>query len=130
RNMKNKVFFLKNSLFRRAAVIGYKGLLKNQNFGETEIRKLNFEKRRQIVAHAYNHSAFYKSHYQKFNFSPDDLKTESDWDKVPVLTRKDIVENEKDIVVKGTEGFLYPISTGGSSGVPLKVFHDKRFPSE
>src|SRR5690606_20212786 len=117
-------------VFRREATNAFKDLLVNQTKNEAEILALNFGKRREIVSYAYNETKFYKAFYDSHDFHPSHLKTEEDWDKIPVLLRKDIVENEKDIIVKGCEKYLRSITTGGSSGVPLRVFHDTRFPSE
>lgn len=128
--MKREIFFLKNYLFRNYSICEYKQLIKNEGLSPKKLEELNFKKRKEIVTYAYRNSLFYNEFYKKKGFSPIDLICPSDWDKVPVINRKDIIENKEKIIVKGTEKWLIPIATGGSTGTPLKVFHDKRFPSE
>lgn len=128
--MKHKIFFLKNKLFRSFAYKVYKDSLQNQHLSRQELDEMNFYKKKRIVTYAYENSKFYKNHFDKSNFHPSNLIKHSDWDNVPILTRQDIIDNFDEIFVKKQNKFKKSITTGGSSGTPLKVFHDLRFPNE
>ncbi len=128
--MKQIIFYLKNILFRYFAIQTYLKIKNNEKKDKNEILELNFRKRKEIVNFAYNNSLFYKQYYNANNFNPQDLKTEKDWDKVPVITREDLIKYRDQIIVSKNKKYLISKSTGGSTGVPLKIFHDKRFPSE
>lgn len=125
------VFWAKNIIFRYWAVKRYRVLLQNQNFSEKKLANLNWEKRKAIVNHAYTQTAFYKEYYDFVGFKPEMLKNEYDWDLVPILEKKMIRENiDKIIDFDVDNSFLKISTTGGSTGIPLKVFHDIRFPTE
>jgi phenylacetate-CoA ligase len=127
----NLIFLLKNSFFRRVAVKQYKEAICNCSMTSEQLQNLNWEKRKAIVVHAYNNTIFYKRYYDSMGFHPDMLQTESDWDKVPVL-KKNMVrqfrEEMKDSHVKSKHFGV--ATTGGSTGLPLKVYTDKRFNNE
>jgi phenylacetate-CoA ligase len=125
------IFRLKNSLFRPEAVRQYNEAIHNCSLTERQLQDLNWGKRKAIVAHAYNNTVFYRKYYDSIGFHPDMLRTESDWDKVPVL-EKDMVrkfrEEMKDSHAKPK--YFGVATTGGSTGLPLKVYTDKRFNNE
>src|SRR5690606_29939599 len=128
--MKHTIFFLKNYFFRNFATKYYKEATSNQYLSIEELNEINFQKKKRIVDYAYKNAKFYRKHFEAHSFHPDDLKIESDWNKVPILTRKDIIDNFDDILIKKHLKHKRVSTTGGSSGVPLKVYHDLRFPSE
>ena len=57
------------------------------------------------------------------------MKTESDWLKVPIINKNHIKNNfETFYDKKVSKKYFFTSSTGGSTGKPLSVFFDKRFP--
>lgn len=101
----------------------------NESLSYEEMKAINFQKRKEIVEYAYNNTSFYRNYYDKMGFNPSMLKTESDWNKVPIIVKEDIRNNFDDILVKKA----WPkdciiTSTGGSTGTPLKIVKDKRAP--
>jgi phenylacetate-CoA ligase len=57
-----------------------------------------FRQMKKIVEFAYKRSAFYRKKYKTHNFSPSDLKKLDDIEKIPIVTRQEIVENFENIV--------------------------------
>ena len=49
------------------------------------INKLNWEKRKKIIEFAYAKIPFYTDYYKAHNFSSEQLKSESDWELVPII---------------------------------------------
>jgi phenylacetate-CoA ligase len=93
-----------------------------------EVYQLNFEKRRAIVAHAYETTTFYKKKYDQNGIVPENIKTEDDFNKLPIVTREEIKNNFPDFISKKAHKTdYYKATTGGSTGVPLTVLHDKRY---
>jgi phenylacetate-CoA ligase len=129
--MKSEIFHLKYWLYNRNALSYYQTLINNQKMSTEELMDINWKKRKLIFKHAYNNIEFYRKKYDDVGLTPDDIKSEEDWDAVPPLTKEELKEHFgciKDPKVRNKDTYLS--STGGSTGVPVKVLHDKRFPSE
>jgi phenylacetate-CoA ligase len=130
-NLNNFLFKLKNSLFRPKAVQQYNEAIHNCSLTSEQLQNLNWKKRKAIVMHAYNNTAFYKRYYDSMGFNPDMLQTESDWDKVPVLEKKMVREFREEIKDNNIKSkYVGVATTGGSTGLPLKIYTDKRFNNE
>lgn len=126
--MKMTVFWLKNRTLRKTAMLQYERAILSDNLSDVDLKELNWEKRRAIVIHAYNHSVFYKRFYDEHNFDPLMLQSEDDWGKVPVLEKEYVRmfrEEIRDASVPSK--YIGIATTGGSTGMPLKVYTDKRF---
>jgi phenylacetate-CoA ligase len=122
------IFQLKNILFRQKAVSQYKDAMYNCNLPNGELKKLNWEKRKAIVLHAYNNTIFYKKYYDGICFHPDMLRAESDWNKVPTLEKEMLRQYGEEIRDMSVDHrHLRIATTGGSTGIPLKIYTDKRF---
>lgn len=130
-SFRENIFLLKNKIFRKNAVNQFKTAVENLNYSKEELENLNWKKRKEIVEFAYNNTTFYKNFYTKHNFDPSSLNKEKDWEKIPCLTKEDVRLHGQDILVKDLpKGRLRRSTTGGSTGVPLQVFHDLNFSSE
>lgn len=94
--------------------------------GELEVLdRARFEALVRMVKLAYDEVEFYREHYRANGFSPGDLRTWTDWDNVPVVTKTDLQAfplNRR--VARGGRGMK--INTGGTSGQPLEFFLDKQ----
>lgn len=128
--MKNFIFFLKNKLFRQRALAFFNEFSSNEKCSPAELNQINFKKRQTLVDFAYKNSKFYRFHFDSHNFHPTQLKSEEDWQKVPCLTKELIRKNLQDILIPSASKSVYISETGGSTGAPLKVYHDKRVPVE
>ncbi|MDT0294042.1 phenylacetate--CoA ligase family protein [Mesonia ostreae] len=119
-------FILKNTLLRNKAIQKYKVFKENDLKSKKDLELLNWEKRKNIVYYAYENIPFYKEWYNKHNFHPDQLKVQNDWDLVPIITKEDIRDNYNKIINPNFDQKRHIVSsTGGTSGAPLKVLHDK-----
>lgn len=105
----------------------YEDLLKNEKLSVQELKKINFQKRCEILVYAYENSPFYKRLYDEHNFNPYNVKNEADWNEVPCITKDMVREFSNEIQIPGEiEKFGRANNTGGSTGKPLKLFNDKR----
>jgi phenylacetate-CoA ligase len=92
--------------------------------------KMNGEERKQfifdhmyrIVEYALNNIKFYQEFYAKKGFKLEDLKSFEDIEKIPVITKQDLleysIEDRTNMAVK-----KYKVNTGGSSGYTLSFYH-------
>jgi phenylacetate-CoA ligase len=120
------IFWIKNIIFRPNSFFHYLNGRKVENLSSNELSNLNFKKRKAIVEYAYLNSKFYKEFYDRYGFNPQSLKSENDWANVPILTKNDIRLNEKDFLPLCIDkSRLKESTTGGSTGEPLRVYHDK-----
>jgi phenylacetate-CoA ligase len=130
-NFNDLIFKLKNILFRQRAVKQYKDAIYNCTMTDEQLHHLNWGKRKTIVAHAYNHTVFYRKYYDSVGFHPDMLITEKDWEKIPILEKEMVREFQEEIKDSNANTKYFGIATtGGSTGLPLKIYTDKRFNNE
>lgn len=77
-----------------------------------------------VVRHAFEHVGFYRQHYQRHDFSPDDLQKFSDISRIPVVTKADLQSAPiAGRCANGKRGMR--INTGGTSGQPLEFLLDR-----
>ncbi|MHB0877503.1 MAG: phenylacetate--CoA ligase family protein [Anaerolineae bacterium] len=102
-------------------------LQQTQWWTRSELEALQTEKLRQLVQHAYENVPYYQRLFAGRHLTPDDFRSLEDLQKLPVLTREDVRRNRESLVAQNVDRHrLLPISTGGSSGVPLVIYHDAR----
>lgn len=123
----SSVFFvIKNRAIRHRALRKYEYFKKNDLKSKRDLEVINWGKRKNIVRYAYENIQFYKKFYDECDFHPDQLKSQRDWDLVPVITKEDIRDNYNKIINPNIIKKRHLVSTtGGTSGTPLKVLHDK-----
>lgn len=125
--MKSIFFYLKNSLIRRNAHGIYNTLNRNNSLSREELDRLTLRKLKALLEYVKLNVPYYKRVYK--NISIDDIKSLSDWEKLPVLTKDDIKKHSDELIdVNVSRNKLRMVTTGGSTGAPLKVYHDKGFP--
>ncbi len=62
---------------------------------------------------------------------PEDIKEPEDFQKIPILTKEDVRNGFDHLLSEDARMKYCSLSaTGGSTGVPVKVMHDKRVPLE
>jgi phenylacetate-CoA ligase len=130
-NITGKAFQAKQILFRRYAVKNYQDISLLENTASEILNEIGFARRKAILQYAYEYTAYYKKRFDDIGLHPQDIKNENDWSKVPVLTKDDIRNNyEKIQVTCVPKKYFRTITTGGSTGEPMKLFHDRRYPLE
>jgi phenylacetate-CoA ligase len=129
--------FLKNpikSLFGHLLVTiygivkpGFSEAVDRLSWDRARMESFELEKLQSIISHAYEHSLLYRRLYDAAGVKPSDLKSLSDIQKFPIVTKAMIREG----IAKGTIFTLeqppkdvYVTSTTGSSGDPLTLSFD------
>ncbi len=94
-----------------------------KSFSEQNKQKYIYEKFFRIFSHAYLNIKFYRDLYDKAKINPDIIKSYSDIEKVPVISKKDLLEYDlKDRSFPLKNALL--VNTGGSSGKTLSFYMD------
>jgi phenylacetate-CoA ligase len=103
-------------------------LEKTQWWSLSDIQKLQFKRLKKIMIHANENVPYYHKMFKKINFNPNFLSNLDDLNKLPIIT-KDVIQNNFDEMYARnfSKENLISSSTGGSTGIPLKFFIDKRW---
>ncbi len=127
---KNKIFFLKQKL-RSGVIEHYNQLISNQCLSEDQLISINWHKRKKLLKHAYENVPYYACTFRESGLHPLDVRTEEDWSQLPILTKEKIRDNFDDLIATNvSKKDLKMVTTGGSTGQPLKLYQDNRFPLE
>jgi len=98
--------------------------LKNAN--RKTLQDYRFDALKKMLNHAYDNVPFYRKRFRDNHITPNDIRSFKDFEAFPILTRKDIIENLKDIVsIKHKKETLISGSSSGSTGSPIHYFKDK-----
>ncbi len=84
-----------------------------------EINRLRDEKVASLVRYAYGKNLFYKARMDAAGVRPDLVRGVKDLERLPVLSKREILENEKVMVSSASEERLFVRKTGGSTGMTL-----------
>lgn len=130
-SLKLLIYLAKFGLYNWTVLSKYSELRKQQYLSLDELYQLNWEKRKRILSFAFENVPFYRSRFSSIGLHPNDIKTPEEFQQVPVLTKRDLRGHFEQLISENVNRKYSRISTtGGSTGVPTKVFHDKRFPLE
>jgi phenylacetate-CoA ligase len=77
---------------------------------------------RALVAHAYDHSAFYRAAFVKAGIVPGAIQTLDDLRRLPVLEKADLRDRVADIMTGPRVPGLVRRKTSGSTGVPIELW--------
>lgn len=94
-----------------------------------EIRKLQNKKIRAMVEHAYRYVPYYRREWKKNNIHPTDIKKVEDLEKLPIITKDDVIKNYNQFIAvnykrKYELDEIIKRTTSGSSGKPLEMIFD------
>jgi phenylacetate-CoA ligase len=96
---------------------------RNLRLSPKELGDLQFKKTKSLLKFAYNYVPLYHKKFIKAHIHPDDIRTLSDYPKIPTLTKTEIQSNPTcDLICHGVpEKRLVWRTTSGSTGMPLKI---------
>ena len=87
-----------------------------------EMRALQSEKLKKIVAHAYNNSPFYKKRFDEHGVHPDDIKSIDDIVKLPFTVKQDLRDNYPfGMMCVPMTDILRLHASSGTTGKPIVV---------
>jgi phenylacetate-CoA ligase len=122
-------FKLKFELMQGGSGRLFRDMMQVRELPLNEVMELNWQRRKAIAGYAYERVPYYRQKWDKAGFHPDMLKSEEDWARVPILEKEELRTYGEQFRAEGVpKRFLRLSTTGGSTGVPLKVYHDGRFP--
>ena len=96
-----------------------------ENMSFEKKQAVQFEKLQKLVNYAYEHVKFYRRYWDTHGFHPDDLKTISDINKIPIINKDIVRDNVADFISdQANREELIEHKTGGSTGIPLVFYYN------
>ncbi len=99
---------------------------RNQYLSPDELRSLQMRKLRQQLIAAYRYVPLYRHRMTEAGLTPLDIQTHEDLRLLPVLTKRDIQDQQDMLVASNIPASKWlPNQTGGSTGSPLQFYVDR-----
>jgi len=104
----------------------YHWLQKTQWWSPKQLQEFQNSRLQLLIKHVVNDVPYYKRLFSDMGISVNDIQNIDDLVKLPILTKKDIRRNPKDMLAMDFKKWKpIPDATGGSTGEPLKYFITK-----
>jgi phenylacetate-CoA ligase len=124
----NKIIYLLGTKLRNNHIFdSYSFLKKSEEWSINELKSYQLKKCKKLITHAYNNSSFYKNKYDKKNIKPSDFKKIEDLSKFPLVTKKELLNQNEEIQIKDNFKKMFFSETSGSSGEPLVFYRNAKW---
>ena len=124
-NLLSKYFYKKYDLIDRNVATCRSRLSDAEQMSSDELYALNWKRRVELVNFCSQRIPFYIRKFDEIGFSSGDLKSEVDFQNLPVLEKDEIRECADEIVCPDFSlNNLKASSTGGTTGLPLTTYSD------
>jgi len=121
-----KLIFKLGQRFRNPSLENWLDFLKKtENWSLKTIHEYQLKKLRELVEIAYKQSYYYKTAFDKIGVNPSEIKTLEDIQKLPILTKVDLIKNKSTIQPNIKFKKVFEATTSGSTGQSLKFLRDE-----
>jgi len=126
-NLDSTLFLWKYSLAKRGSLTRFRRSLREQHLTASELDTLNWARTKELLHYVYAKVPFYQNRFDSIGLHPSDIVAPEHYLQVPVLRKQEVRENLKTLIsLDAKPGDLRLSTTGGSTGEPLGVYHEKR----
>lgn len=129
-NPRKSFYLYKWSKYHPSAGWRFRNILASERMPRDIQRGKEMAALRELVAHAVKNIPFYRKLYADFGFCLSDMKHDGWFEKLPIVTKKDLREHFDEFIDPAQRQFLRLSTTGGSTGTPTKTGYDGRIPEE
>ena len=102
----------------------YDTILRSQWLQPEQVAALQFERLRALLQHAERNVPFYRARFADYGIRAADVKDLGDFQRVPILTKDDVVANVDGLLVGAGRPLLTRKATGGSTGERTVFYRD------
>jgi len=103
-----------------------KYLERSQHFSLDQMHENQLVRLKKILKHSFENTPFYRKRFNEVGMLPDNIKILGDLERLPILTKEDILQNRDNMVARNIPPHkLAPKKTSGSTGVSLEFFVDE-----
>jgi len=103
----------------------YKELEESQWLSPEEIQQRQWESVIQLMKHCYENVSYYQNQFKRVGLTPEDIKDYGDFARLPVISKEEIRAHQEEMIATNYRNRVIFKSTGGSTGVPLQLAHDR-----
>jgi len=104
----------------------YDFLQESQWWSRERLEEYQMQQLSELLYHAYENVPYYRRVFDERGLKPRDIQNFDDLRKLPYLTKEIIQENSPDMVARNyPKSQLQYVTTGGSTGTPLRLYHEK-----
>lgn len=114
----------KKLINNRIFIKQYEELKRFENFEDCKKKEIQFNTLKKTLCYAYENTIYYKNTFDKLGFNPYQIKDISEFKKIPIVTKKEILDRYDEFVSNEKMDY-YSASTGGSTGKILKILLGK-----
>lgn len=123
---KKVLYPIYESGIRRRNTLRYlKDLNENQWRSADEIKTRQWRDLKKLLDHAYKNTTYYQSLFKRLGLHPDQIQSYEDFQTIPVCTREEVNQHVQEMVADNYRNRVAYKSTGGSTGVPLRLAYDR-----
>ncbi|WP_218683452.1 hypothetical protein, partial [Microbacterium sp. BF1] len=128
--MREAAFRLKTAVGGRSSTEAYREFLAMDALSPERIAQVSAERSIAHARFAFGHSAFYRDLYSAHGITDDDLRDPAAFASLPIVDKAMLRENFERIRTDEADSRTSVVSrTGGSTGLPLHLLRDLRFPA-
>lgn len=99
----------------------------NNKLSKSQIKKYQLKKINEILQYAYDNTEYYRKLLDDNKINPR-IRKFSDLKKIPVLTKQSVNKNKESLISKKYQKKdLIRNTTGGSTGIPMVFYQDKKY---
>ncbi len=121
-----KLIYILGSKLRNPSLKNQFDFLKeSENWSIEKLEAYQLKKLKELVSFAYLHSEYYKNIFDEINLKPSEIQELKDLKKLPILTKDDVLKNNKKIQSKYNFKKVFTAVTSGSSGNALKFYREE-----
>ncbi len=89
-----------------------------------EVRARQWERLRLVLRHCEENVPHYARTFAEAGVRVEQIQSPEDLARLPLLSKDDVRRHHDDLLARGVKDPLYPLTTSGSSGVPVRVMLD------
>jgi len=98
-----------------------------QYLSRDEIEIKQWQKTKAILNHAYDNCPYYAKLFKSRRVHPNDIRSWTDFEKIPLLTKNEIRNHYRDIIARNIDQKMFHAGmTSGSTGKPLHFVADEK----
>jgi phenylacetate-CoA ligase len=104
----------------------YKFLEQSQWWHQSDIEQYQFQSLQELLIYCYTQVPYYTQLFNNIHLKPQDIKSLSDMEKIPILTKELVRENYKKLINHDFKEKILHGHTSGSTGKSLQLLQSKR----
>lgn len=104
----------------------YKDIERNQYKSQVEINDIRNKKLKDLIKSAYLNTEYYRYIFNEIHIQPHNITAMDDLQKLPVLSKRDVLDHEKKLINTRFKERLFTRKTGGSTGMTLHFMKEAK----